>query len=230
MKHKAIIDGLPRQERPRERLKQFGPQALSAQELLALILSRGVQGASVANIAGQLLSRFGSLENISQASQADLQKIRGLGEAKAASLQACFELSQRLSAAVYDEPIVRTITNPRHLFRLVRGRIANYHKEHLLVLSFDTKNHFLGSDTVSVGILNANLVHPREVFDAAIRRHAAHIILTHNHPSSDLEPSQNDLDITTRLVSCGNIMGIKVIDHLVVSKKNYFSFKEHSLI
>ena|SRR5436853_4644454 len=119
---------------------------------------------------------------------------------------------------------------PSEVVKLADVRITDQYKEHCLVFSFNTRGGFLGADIISIGTLNANIVHPREVFEAAIRRHASHIILVHNHPSGDTEPSENDLDITARMVDAGNILGIAVIDHLIVGGGSFFSFRERALI
>lgn len=226
------LHDLPKSERPRERLKKLGTESLSAQELLALILGRGIKGESVSMTAQKLLSHFGSLEGIMDASLEDLQSVKGVGLAKASQLKACFEIARRIfiKSGITEEIKQREMTSAKEIYNLVKSKISNYNKEHLVVLSFDIRNKFLGMDTVSVGILNANLTHPRETFDAAIRRHASHIIIAHNHPSGDTEPSEDDLEITKRLIEAGKILGIEVIDHIIVTKANFFSFKEKKLI
>jgi len=232
MSKSFTIHDLPKSERPRERLKKLGSEALSAQELLALILGRGVRGESVSLTAQKLLSHFGSLEGIMNASLEDLQSIKGLGLAKASQLKACFEIARRVFTKneVADEVRQKEITSTREVYELIKSKISNYAKEHLVVLSFDSRNKFLGMDTVSVGTLTTNLIHPRETFDAAIRRHAAQIIVAHNHPSGDPEPSEDDLEINKRLVGAGKILGIEVIDHIIVCKNGYLSFKEKGLL
>lgn len=237
---KAMVRGftihdLPKSERPRERLQKLGSEALSAQELVALILGRGISGESVMMTAQKLLSTFGSLEGIMNASLEDLQKVKGLGPAKASQIKACFEIARRINIDDNSLPENsskknKTVTSPKDVYNLVKSKITNYAKEHFLVLSFDTRNKFLGMDTISVGTLNANLVHPRETFDSAIHRHAAQIIIAHNHPSGDPEPSEDDLEITKRLVESGKILGIDVLDHIIVTKTGFLSFKEKGLI
>ena len=226
------LHDLPKSERPRERLKKLGPESLSAQELLAVILGRGVRGESVSMTAQKLLSHFGSLEGIMNASLEDLQGVKGMGLAKASQLKACFEVARRIFTKdeIAEEVKQKEITSAKEIYNLVKSKITNYAKEHLIVLSFDSRNKFLGMDTVSVGILNANLIHPRETFDVAIRRHAAQIIVTHNHPTGDPEPSEDDLEITKRLTEAGKILGIEVIDHIIVTKGSFFSFKDKGLI
>jgi DNA repair protein RadC len=229
------VRDLPQQERPRERLEKFGAEALSAQELLALILGRGVGGEPVMTTAQKLLAQFGSIEGIAQASLEDLQQIKGIGLAKAAQLHACMEMARR-SNNVFAEPELESgkngasVVSPQEVYRLVHAKIQHYAKEHFLVLSFDVRNKLLGVDVVSVGTLTASLVHPRETFDAAIRRHASHIIVAHNHPSNDTEPSASDIKLTKQLVEAGKILDIHVLDHIIVSRNNFLSFKEQQLL
>lgn len=229
------VRDLPQAERPRERLQQFGAEALSAQELLALVLGRGVSGESVVATAQKLLSQFGSIEGVTQASLEDLQSVKGIGLAKAAQLKACMEMGRRSDFGRNEvgEQVVsnkNAIISPNEVHRLVNSKISSYNKEHFLVLSFDVRHKLLGIDTVSVGTLTTSLVHPRETFDVAIRRHASHIILAHNHPSNDTEPSANDLELTRRLVEAGKILDIHVLDHIIVGRDNFLSFKEKQLL
>ena len=233
MRKSFTIRDLPPSERPRERLQKFGPDALSAQELLALILGRGIGGESVMMTAQKLLSHFGSLEAIMDASLEDLQNIRGLGIAKASQIKACFEIARRVYTAEEipeGQKRSKLIISPRDVFKLVKSKILHYAKEHFMVLSFDSRNRFLGMDTISIGTLNANLVHPRETFESAIRRHAAQVVLAHNHPSGELEPSEDDLEITKRLVEAGKILGIELLDHVIITKDGFLSFKDKNLI
>jgi DNA repair protein RadC len=229
MSRKFKISELPLSERPRERLLHFGSESLSSQELLALILGKGVRGESVLMTSHSLLHTFGSLERVLAASLEDLQKLRGVGIAKATQLKACFEISRRIHIQV--QPKKRSVVfKPADVYSLVRGRIADKSKEHFVVISFDIRNGFIGMDIISVGILNASLIHPRETFEVAIRNHAAQIILCHNHPSGVCDPSDEDLEITKRLCEAGVVLGITVLDHLIVCKDGYYSFADNGLI
>ena len=229
MKQSFTVRDLPQAERPRERMQKFGIEALSAQELLMLLLGRGVRGESIATCAQKLLSQFGSLEGIMQASLEDLQTVKGIGFAKAAQLKACMEIARRKEQAGESQK-GNTVVSPQAVSRLVQAKISNYAKEHFLVVSFNVRNKVIGIDTVTVGTLNASIVHPRETFDTAIRRHASHIILAHNHPSNDTEPSSQDLAITNRLAQAGKILGIELVDHIIVSQSGFLSFKERQLL
>jgi len=229
------VRDLPQAERPRERLQKLGTEALSAQELLALILGRGVEGESVMMTAQKLLTQFGSLKGVMQASLEDLQGMRGIGLAKAAQIKACMEVARRNGDTTdsLEERASRNgnlLVSPHAVYKLVSAKISNYAKEHFLVLSFDTRNKLIGIDTVAVGTLTASLVHPRETFDAAIRRHASHIIVAHNHPSNDNEPSQEDIETTRRLAQAGKILGIELVDHIIVSSLGFLSFREKQLL
>ncbi|HUW24369.1 MAG TPA: DNA repair protein RadC [Patescibacteria group bacterium] len=232
MPRNLTLNDLPKEERPRERLQKYGPEALSVSELLALILGRGVKGEPVMLTAQKLLSKFGSIKGISEASLEDLQSIKGLGLAKAAQIKACFQISRRLD---FEENSIskkrkKRVINPGDIFKLVKSKITKSNKEHFLVISLDTRNIVLGIDSVSIGTLNASLVHPRETFETAITRHAAQVIIAHNHPSGDVEPSEGDIETTTRLKEAGELLGIEVIDHLIISKKDFFSFKAKGII
>jgi len=222
------IHDLPRAERPRERLRNFGPEALSAQELLALVIGRGVSKKSVMTIAQELLSRFGNIKAISEATIEELSQIKGIGFAKAAQIKACFELGKRQEL----EPEMKNfdIQNPQDIVKAIQSSIKDKAKEHFKLILLNTRSKIIGVSTVSIGTLNSNLVHPREVFKEAISHSAASVVLAHNHPSGDHEPSEDDLAITKRLVESGKILGIEVIDHIVISKNGFFSFKEKGLL
>ncbi|MBI2552558.1 DNA repair protein RadC [Candidatus Uhrbacteria bacterium] len=221
------IHDLPFEERPRERLAQLGEQALSAQELLQIILGRGVAGESVAVTSQKLISRFGSLPKLSEASVEELSQIKGIGLAKAAQIKAAFEIGRRVSTqtAPYKS---KELNDPEKVFRLIKSKLKDYHKEHFYIIPINSRNWSVAE--VSIGTLNASLVHPREAFSQAIKANAASVIFAHNHPSGDPEPSEDDLAITKRLVEAGKLLGIEVLDHLVVVQNGFFSFKEKGLI
>ena len=222
------VRDLPKPERPRERLQKFGPEALSAQELLALVIGRGIPKTSVMNIAQELLAKFGNVKAIGQATIEELSQIKGIGLAKAAQIKACFELGKREDL----EPELKhfDIKDPEAVVKAIRASIQDKAKEHFKLILLNPRNKIIGISTISVGTLNASLVHPREVFKDAIKHSAASVVLAHNHPSGDPEPSEDDLKITKKLVESGTILGIEVIDHIVIGKNNFCSFKERGLI
>lgn len=234
MAQSFTVHDLPLNERPRERLMKHGADAISAQELIAVVLGRGVSGQSVMAIAQKLLVSFGSLEGVVNASFEQLQSIRGLGPAKAAQLKACLEIVRRVAAEEIkietDRNAVKPVASPNDVAQLVWPKVRDYQKEHLFVISFDNRNRVLGIDLISVGTLNASLVHPRETFNAAMARNAASIIVCHNHPSGDPHPSEADLTVTKRLVEAGVIMGVQLLDHVIICKTAAFSFKENNLL
>ncbi|MBU4502194.1 MAG: DNA repair protein RadC [Nanoarchaeota archaeon] len=221
------VHDLPKSERPRERLQKHGAEALSSQELLALIIGRGVSKKSVMTIAQELLSRFGNIKAISEATLEELSQIKGIGIAKAAQLKASFELARRK-----DEHDGERLSVKSHqdVIKVVRQRLKDKKKEQFLVLCLDTRNNLIRICTISIGTLDANLVHPREVFKEAIQSLASSIILVHNHPSGNPEPSEADIDITKRIMETGKIVGIDVLDHIIVADNKSFSFKEKGLV
>jgi DNA repair protein RadC len=222
------VRDLPKQERPRERLQKFGPEALSAQELLALIIGRGIPKKSVMSIAQELLVKFGNIKSISQATLEELSQIKGIGLAKAAQIKACFEIGRREEL----EPELKNfdIKDPEAVVKAIRASIKDKAKEHFKLILLNPRNKIMGISTISVGTLNASLVHPREVFKDAITHSAASVVLAHNHPSGDPEPSEDDLSITKRLAEAGKILGIEVLDHIIIGKNGFFSFREKGLV
>ena len=222
------VNDLPKPERPRERLQRFGPEALSSQELLALIIGRGVSKRSVMSIAQELISRFGSIKAIGEATIEELSSVKGIGLAKSAQLKASFELAKRqeLERDLGDYQI----TDPEGVVRAIRASITDKAKEHFKLLLLNTRNKIIRIGTISVGTLNASLVHPREVFKEALIHNAFSVILAHNHPSGDCEPSEEDIRITKRIKDAGDLMGIDVLDHIIITSQSYFSFKAKGLI
>ncbi len=228
MKKSFTIHDLPISERPRERLQKLGIGALSAQEILALILGRGIAGESVMVTAQRLLSQFGNLKGIAGASVEELSQVKGIGVAKASQIKAAFELANRLEgyAEAGDKPLVKT---PEDIVALVRGRLKDKKKEHFLALLLDTRNRLIKVSEISVGSLETSVVHPREVFKEAISASAASVIFVHNHPSGDPEASEDDIKLTKRLAEAGEIVGIDVLDHIIIGDKKYLSLKREGL-
>ena len=227
MSKSFTIHDLPKEERPRERLVKFGEQALSAQELLQLILGRGIAGESVVVTAQKLLSQFGSLQKLAEASIEELSSIKGIGLAKATQLKAVFEIGRRISTQTPSYKN-KDLTDPKKAYQLIKSKLKDYHKEHFYIIALNSRNHSIAE--VSVGSLDASVVHPREVFAEAIKNKAASVIFAHNHPSGDPEPSEDDLVTTKQLTEAGKILGIEVVDHIIVTKNSYFSFKDGNLI
>ena len=222
------LHDLPREERPRERLKKVGVDNLSLAELLALVIERGKKGENVLTIAQNLISHFGNLENIKKASIEELCQVKGIGFATACKLKAAFKLGEK--AQTISTKYGQKIESAKDVFKLLKNDLGDKKKEHFKILSLDSRNKLISIDDVSIGTINANLVHPREVFKTAIQHLAVSIILVHNHPSGDPEPSEDDLEITKRIVEASKIIGIEVIDHIIIVKNGFLSFKSKNLI
>jgi DNA repair protein RadC len=222
------INDLPVADRPRERLQRLGIEALSAQEILALILGRGIAGESVMVTAQRLLSQFGGLKGIAGASLEELSQVRGIGLAKAAQIQAAVELASRVEG--YSEATGKTLLKtPEDIANLVHARLKDKKKEYFLAILLDTRNQLIKVAEISVGSLDSSVVHPREVYKEAISASAASVIFVHNHPSGDTEASEDDIQLTKRLVEAGEIVGIDVLDHVIIGGKNHASLKRLGL-
>ncbi len=217
------IKDLPKVDRPREKLIQYGPEKLSNSELLAILLRFGPKGTNVLKLSQKILNQFKN--KLSDLKYGDLQNIHGLGPAKACEIIACFELGKRL----LKDKKCQLILSPKTVWDELKD-VRCQKKEHFVIFYLDTRNQEIEREIISIGSLNANLVHPREVFEPAIKHTAAQILIAHNHPSGNTDPSEEDIEITKKLVEAGKILGIEIIDHVVVSSESYYSFKEKKLI
>jgi DNA repair protein RadC len=218
------IKNLPACERPRERLAHYGPDKLSDAELLAILLRTGPEGTNVLELAKKILKQF-SKNKLINATVDDLKNIHGLGEAKACEIIACLELGRRL----LKDKQSTLILSPQNVWENMKDIRAS-NKEHFVIFYLDTRNQTIEQEIISVGTLNASLVHPREVFEPAVKHLAAQIIIAHNHPSGNTKPSENDLNLTKRLVAAGVIMGIEVLDHVIVTSEEFLSLKEQEML
>ncbi len=215
------IKDMPRQNRPRERFVEKGAGALSDSELMAIILRTGTKGENVVDVSNRLISEYG-LDKLFECSLTELQKIKGIGPSKAMQLLAMAELGKRHAQSKH--PIKR-ITQAKDVFDLFHERLKDEKQEHFYVILLSTKNHILSEHLVSKGVLDATILEPREVFRPAIKAAASRIILVHNHPSGDPSPSDEDVEVTRRLIDAGKMINIQVLDHVIVGR-DYFSLKE----
>lgn len=218
------IKDLPRVDRPREKLLKYGSDKLSTTELLAILLRTGIKGKNVVELSNQILKLFGT-DTLQSITIADLKKIKGLGSVKAAEITAAIALGKRLTVAKAPMKAI----SPESVFEALHD-IRSLKKEHFVAFYLDTKNIEIARETISIGTLNASLVHPREVFEPAIRHSAASIIIAHNHPSGDVSPSHEDMQITKKLVDAGQLLDIHILDHIIVSSHTYLSFKEKGFL
>ncbi|WP_338102742.1 RadC family protein [Methanolapillus millepedarum] len=218
---------LPVNERPQERLLKSGPESLSNAELLAVILRTGTKNRNVLDLCQQVLSEY-SLKKLSRLSVSELKKTHGIGEAKACQIVSLFELSRRLES--YTEEPKRLIKSPEDIFSFIYPKIREEKREKFIVLCLDTKNRVIREEVISIGSLNASIVHPREIFRPALMESAAAIVLIHNHPSGDPTPSPEDLDVTARIAGCGHLLGIEVLDHIIVGDGCFLSLKQEGKI
>ena len=220
--HRGLKD-YPPEMRPREKMLLQGSGALYDSEVVAILLGSGTRGHSALNLAQELLLE-GGMTFIAQASLEDLSRFHGVGMAKACQIKAAVELGKRMSAsALASRPVIRA---PHDAAHLVMGDMSHLDREQFKVMTLNTRNQALALDLVSIGSLVSSPVHPREVFKMPLKRSAANVILFHNHPSGDTEPSAADIEATRRLKEAGDILGIEVLDHLIIGCNMFLSMKE----
>ena len=211
------------ENRPRERLKSQGSAVLSNAELLALILKSGTKTENVLEICQKLLAKY-SLSGLSRCTLGELQQEHGIGYAKACQLLAVFELYKRTPTPQQARPI----TQAADVAEVYLPKLAHLQKEHFIALYLDTKHRIICDQTITIGILNVSLIHPREVFHGAIKNVAHSVVVLHNHPSGDPTPSAEDLGVTKRLAKTGEVMGIPLLDHIILGNNSWWSWKESS--
>ncbi|HEU4940762.1 MAG TPA: DNA repair protein RadC [Candidatus Eisenbacteria bacterium] len=221
----VMMHDVEESERPRERLFELGPGALSDADLVALVFGSGSGGESVLDVAARV-TRSIHLRRLHQTAVEDLLAIKGMGPARAAQLLAAAEIGRRLWPDADPIPLVR---GPETIFELTAD-IRRSNREHFLGFYLNSRNQVLRREIISIGSLNASIVHPREVFIPALAVSAASLILAHNHPSGDPSPSEEDLAITRRITESGRLLGVELLDHVVVARDAYTSFKERRLL
>ena len=219
---------LPPEEKPRERLMEYGANALSNTELLAIVLRTGAKHQSVLNLAKSILTQTDGLKHLNEISVNELVKIPGIGSSKAVQIMASIELGKRVSQSlVLKKSEIQTVATPEDCFALLGNEMKYLKQEHFVVLSLDVKQRLIAKDTVFIGALNMSLVHPREVFRAAVKRTADSIICVHNHPSGSVEPSLPDIMMTKQLMEASLTMDIPLLDHVIIGGNDYSSLKAY---
>ncbi len=215
-------------ERPREKAFKFGIKVLSNRELLALLIRSGYEDNSALDIADQLLHKYGSLRNCLMLDLTELMQQKGIKKAKGLEILASIELAKRM---MYEEMEERDVIScPTSLYNWLKLQFGSLQQEHFIVVYLNTKNHVTDYEIISIGGLDSTIVHPREVFKKAIKLSCAKIICAHNHPSQDVTPSNADIEVTKRLLQASKALHIVLLDHLIISSKNYYSFRENNLL
>ena len=222
------MNDVPKAERPRERMLHEGAEACTNQDLIAILLGSGTKKESVLDLSNRVIQHFDGIRLLEEATVHELTAISGIGEAKAVQLRAAIELGKRIRA--YPKETKYIIRSPKDASDFVMEDMRTLTQEHFVCLFLSTKNQVIHRQTIFIGSLNMSVVHPREIFKAAIRYSAASMICIHNHPSGDTTPSQEDIDVTKRLVKAGATMGIDVLDHLIVGDRTFCSLKEKGYV
>jgi DNA repair protein RadC len=223
-----LIRDFPNDERPRERFMKQGPKSLANHELLAILIQTGSKNESVLTLANKLLVHFDGLRLLKDASLDELKEMKGIGTAKAIQLMAAIELGRRVSNLEFTDRYC--IRSPEDAAKYMMNEMRFLTQEHFVCLYLNTKNQVMHKQVIFIGSLNASIVHPREVYKEAFRRSAASIICLHNHPSGDPSPSREDIEVTKRLVECGKIIGIDLLDHIIIGENKFISLKEKGYV
>jgi DNA repair protein RadC len=224
---RLTLKQLPETEQPRERLIHEGSENLTDAELLAIVLGSGTPSESALQLAQRLIKECGGLDKLARMSVIELRSFHGIGPARAAQLKASLELSRRYSNRQNSEEV---FSNSQAVYQCFRAELGSQSQEEFWSISLNAKNKLLGRHFITRGTLTSSLVHPREVFEKAIRDSAAAMIVVHNHPSGDPDPSPEDRKITSILAEGGRLLGIPLLDHVIIASKKYFSFKDSGLL
>jgi len=223
-----MIKELPITERPRERFIKYGASAIQTFELIAIILRTGSKDESVLDLAKRVTYMSKSLKDLSNTSIKDLKSIKGIGDSKAIELLAAFELGKRVNNESFS--IQNKLHSPEKIYQFLKNELEMKTQEHFIALYLNTKGELIKKETLFIGSLNSSLIHPREIFKHAVINSAAAIIICHNHPSGDPNPSKQDIDITKLIHKNSLMMDIELLDHIIIGKDRYYSFKEKGLI
>lgn len=215
------IRDLPEEEKPREKLRKYGPAALKNYELIAVILGRGTRKEGILELSQRIMSQYGNQAIFSEGDVGKVEKVLGLSPVQACQVAAAFELGRRLFGRQHEV----FLRSPEEVFQYAKD-MTRLKKEHFRGLYLDTRNKLLRDDIISIGTLNTSLAYPRDVFSPALESHAAAVILIHNHPSGDPSPSEDDIGLTKRIYEASRILEIDFLDHVIIGNENYISLKE----
>mgnify|MGYP005769626081 CR=1 FL=1 len=225
----VLIKDIPLNERPRERLINKGVEYLSNEDLLAILLKTGTKENSVKVLANNILKQLDDINNLKEINLEKLVKIKGIGKAKACELLAAIELGKRLNKKIDNLNQIK-IYSSNSIYEYYQDKLKDKLQEYFYCVYLDTKNHIIKDKLLFIGTINESLIHPREIFKEAYLLSASSIICIHNHPSGNVNPSNNDIIMTKQLVEVGKILGIKVLDHIIIGKDNYYSFNDNDLV
>lgn len=223
-----MIKEMPITERPRERFLKYPVDSIQTHELIAIILRTGTKNESVLELSKKVLYNHNSLKELSQTSIKDLMKVRGIGTSKAIQIKAAFELGVRAHLEVFEKKV--KLVSPESIYLYLKDHMELKMQEHFVAIYLNTKGELIKKETLFIGSLNSSLVHPREVFKHAVLNSAAAIIIAHNHPSGDPTPSKNDIEVTKVIEENSKMMDITLMDHIIIGRNRYFSFKEKGFL
>lgn len=229
MQNNIKINDIPKNERPMERLLKYGADDLTNAELLAVLLRSGTRGENIISLSTRLLSDVGGLDGLLHINLEEMKKLKGIKDVKACQIVAMMELFKRFRTLRSQSNDFK-ISSPKDVSELLINEMNNLNQEVLKLILLNTKNIVIGVKDIFKGSLNTSIVHPREIFREAVQRGSANIIICHNHPSGDSTPSKEDINITLRIKQCGDLMGIKLLDHIIIGNNNYISLKEKGII
>lgn len=222
------IKEFDQEDRPREKLISKGADSLSDEELLAIIIGTGTREKNVVELSREILQTF-SYNSLSDIEVSELTKIKGIKSAKASSIVASLRFGQRIAQKTMERKIIK-ISSSEDIYNYLKNELVDKKNEYFYAILLDTKNVIISKEVISIGILDASLVHPREAFKLAVKKSAKSIIFAHNHPSGDYTPSNDDFKTTQRLVQAGEILDIEVLDHIIIGKDSYYSFKKENFL
>lgn len=229
MNNSIKINDIPKNERPMERILKYGAEDLSNAELLAVLLRSGTKGENIISLSSRLLYEVGGLDGLLHINLEEIKKLKGIKDVKGCQIIAMMELFKRFRTLKSQKNDFK-ISCPADISTLLINEMSNLHQEVLKLILLNTKNIVIGVKDVFKGSLNTSIVHPREIFREAVQRGSANIIICHNHPSGDPTPSREDINITLRIKECGDLMGIKLLDHIIIGNNTYISLKEKGII